>query len=353
MANQYYQFRIKITGPNGPQVFDLPQGAVTLGRQVGNQLLLNDPLVSRQHARIECTSQECQITDLGSANGTLFNGERLAPNAAYPLLPGSLVKIGPFELTLEAEIQEKPRPEASIIDVMEANTEGIAQDKPVDPVTPEIASEKSAEPPLPDNPPEGVPQIQMRVEELKISSSDIPPEEPPGKENQVGDDGLKPLPGSTGYSTRLIQYLPGIYQTDFMSRFLGIFETILNPLEWGVDNFDLFLSSKTTPADFLPWLQSWYGIVFHPSWSEEKRRQLLDEAHMIYSCRGTRKSLTRVLEIYTGQRPRIIDEGDEIEPHTFKVILPFKKGQFHESVIQDIIDGSKPAQTTYTVEYIG
>jgi len=351
MANQVYQFRLKITGPNGSQIFDLPQASVIGGRQAGNPLLLNDPLVSRQHVRFECSAQECQITDLGSANGTYCNGEKLVPNVAYPILPGAQIKIGPFELTLEAEMREIPRAEASIIEMIVA--------APKEDVSPQIdqASEDMPDKP-PQNPVEEAPVIQMRVDNLPIDRFEQlppsgPPGSPPGEGEQVEGGELQPIPGLSEQSTRLINYLPGIYQTDFMARFLGIFESILTPLEWTIDSFDLFLSPKTAPEKFLPWLQNWYGVIFHPSWTEEKRRQFLADAHMIYACRGTRKSLARILEIYTGLMPQIIDKGNDLEPHTFKVRLPAKRGQFQEDVLQELIDGNKPAHTTYSIEYIG
>ncbi len=77
------------------------------------------------------------------------------------------------------------------------------------------------------------------------------------------------------HGRRLLDYLPGIYHSEHMERFLGIFEATLNPIEWTIDNFDLFLNPATAPGAFLGWLAEWFDITFDPSWSDTQRRQLL------------------------------------------------------------------------------
>ncbi|MCD6285364.1 MAG: phage tail protein I, partial [Anaerolineae bacterium] len=158
-------------------------------------------------------------------------------------------------------------------------------------------------------------------------------------------------PGLTLESHRLINYLPGIYHTDFMARFLGIFEAILTPIEWNIDNFDLYLNPATAPRDFIPWLASWFDIAFDPSWTEAQQRRLLKEAATIYARRGTRWALSRVLEIYTGETPTIDDTGSDLEPFTFKVILPAATARLEREMIERLIDIHKPAHTLYTLEF--
>ena len=48
-----------------------------MGRALQNQVVVDEPGVSRQHASILRDSEEYWITDLGSRNGTLVNGEQL------------------------------------------------------------------------------------------------------------------------------------------------------------------------------------------------------------------------------------------------------------------------------------
>lgn len=54
----------------------LPPGGLAIGRTSDNQIVVNDPLASRKHARLIAGSEGLTIEDLGSANGTFVNGHR-------------------------------------------------------------------------------------------------------------------------------------------------------------------------------------------------------------------------------------------------------------------------------------
>jgi phage tail-like protein len=135
-----------------------------------------------------------------------------------------------------------------------------------------------------------------------------------------------------------------------MSRFLAIFEATLKPIEWNIDNFDLSLSPSAAPTSFLPWLATWFELTFDSTWSEEKRRELLREAHALYARRGTAWAMRRILEIYTGVEPEIIDTEEGLEPFMFKVKLPLTAAQIDRALLEQIIDANKPAHTNYTLE---
>lgn len=47
---------------------------VTIGREEGNSLRLNDERVSRYHAKVQCDDNDVILTDLESTNGTRVNG---------------------------------------------------------------------------------------------------------------------------------------------------------------------------------------------------------------------------------------------------------------------------------------
>jgi len=67
-----------------------------IGRDAGNQIVLNDKLVSRQHAHlIVLDNGQVVIKDLGSSNGTFVNGNRITETQ---LNPGDIVKCGPIFL---------------------------------------------------------------------------------------------------------------------------------------------------------------------------------------------------------------------------------------------------------------
>ncbi len=64
-----------LEGADKGQVFSDITLPVTLGREEGNSIQLNDERVSRYHAKIQVDHQELVLTDLESTNGTKVNGE--------------------------------------------------------------------------------------------------------------------------------------------------------------------------------------------------------------------------------------------------------------------------------------
>jgi ABC-type multidrug transport system ATPase subunit/pSer/pThr/pTyr-binding forkhead associated (FHA) protein len=104
--------------PEGEQVGrDLVGEVVSLGRAEENTVILADPAVSRYHAQISHRDGAAVIVDLGSLNGTIVNGVRLAVRQPFTLRNGDRVAIGPFSLvyagpggaaTVESSDEEAP-----------------------------------------------------------------------------------------------------------------------------------------------------------------------------------------------------------------------------------------------------
>ena len=64
---------------------------VRIGRQADNDLVVTDPGVSRHHAEVTNERGTCTLRDLGSTNGTLVNGGKVAEHA---LRDGDRIQIG-------------------------------------------------------------------------------------------------------------------------------------------------------------------------------------------------------------------------------------------------------------------
>jgi pSer/pThr/pTyr-binding forkhead associated (FHA) protein len=79
-------------GPQPGEIFPISGMVMTIGRDARNDITVNDPEVSRQHAQLSLQAQGYVITDQGSTNGTFVNGERLA--APYRLSNGDEVGLG-------------------------------------------------------------------------------------------------------------------------------------------------------------------------------------------------------------------------------------------------------------------
>ncbi len=99
----------KITDNSFIQELKFSDFPVKLGRESDNEVILEDPrkIVSRSHARIVNESGQIQIIDLGSANFTYLNNERIFPNDAVQLKTGDFVKIGDYEIEIVIEQEAK------------------------------------------------------------------------------------------------------------------------------------------------------------------------------------------------------------------------------------------------------
>ena len=76
--------------------FSIRPGAVkAIGRAGGAQLILDAPLVSRVHCRIEAGDERLEVVDLNSTNGTFVNDTRV--ERAW-LLDGDRLRVGQVEL---------------------------------------------------------------------------------------------------------------------------------------------------------------------------------------------------------------------------------------------------------------
>ncbi len=72
--------------------------AVVIGRQEGLEVTLNDPQVSRQHARIELQDGRITLTDLGGANGTFVNKAPIT--GSTQLMMGDAIELGETTLRI-------------------------------------------------------------------------------------------------------------------------------------------------------------------------------------------------------------------------------------------------------------
>lgn len=78
------------------QEFDLPQGATVIGRSLDCSLTIEDPLVSRQHARIVIDDRGARLEDLGSRNGVRINGAVIREPTS--LRDGDRIRLGTQDL---------------------------------------------------------------------------------------------------------------------------------------------------------------------------------------------------------------------------------------------------------------
>ncbi|MBA3568245.1 MAG: SpoIIE family protein phosphatase [Pyrinomonadaceae bacterium] len=82
-----------------PDHFPLGRLRITLGRSARNDLCIPDPFASRVHAEVRREGDEYFLQDLGSANGTVYNG--LTVEGTVPLTAGGRIQIGETEIIFD------------------------------------------------------------------------------------------------------------------------------------------------------------------------------------------------------------------------------------------------------------
>jgi len=108
---------LKLVGTDGKRFYswDLTPGKHLIGRETGGgqsscEFTIQDKTVSRKHAEIEANADGSKhyITDLGSHNGTLINGERL--DACREVKEGDAIMFGQTEFRLAHSDEPQSRP---------------------------------------------------------------------------------------------------------------------------------------------------------------------------------------------------------------------------------------------------
>src|SRR5262245_37753367 len=98
-----------LEGVDKGRVFRDLKTPVTIGREEGNVLRLNDERVSRFHAKVQFDNEEIILTDLESTNGTRVNGNVVQIRR---LRPGDRVGLGRSVLLFGSEQEIRDRAEA-------------------------------------------------------------------------------------------------------------------------------------------------------------------------------------------------------------------------------------------------
>ena len=86
-----YQLVMK-QGPAPGKTFELSRNELTIGRDINNEIVINDAEVSRRHCRLLLQGDGYVVEDLGSTNGTFINEQRVSGQRA--LHSGETLRVG-------------------------------------------------------------------------------------------------------------------------------------------------------------------------------------------------------------------------------------------------------------------
>ena len=101
--------------------FAISRLRITIGRSARNDLCIPDPFASRVHAEVRHEGDEYFLHDLGSANGTLYNGSVV--ESPVTLLRGGRIQIGETEIVFN----DGPYPLSSGATMITDNSESIPE----------------------------------------------------------------------------------------------------------------------------------------------------------------------------------------------------------------------------------
>src|SRR2546421_7126547 len=88
-----------------PEQLSLGRLRITIGRSARNDVCIPGPFASRVHAEVRREGDQYFLQDLGSANGTYYNGSKL--DAVVPLAHGGRIQIGETEILFKDMTSEQ------------------------------------------------------------------------------------------------------------------------------------------------------------------------------------------------------------------------------------------------------
>jgi two-component system, cell cycle response regulator len=100
---------IVLAGPNVGEMYAIEGAESFVGRGEKATIRLGDDSISRRHVRIVVDGKDVRIEDLGSANGTVLNGERVT---TAPLRDGDKIQLGAttiLKFTFHDKLEERYR----------------------------------------------------------------------------------------------------------------------------------------------------------------------------------------------------------------------------------------------------
>jgi phage tail-like protein len=290
LQGEEIRLSLKIQGPDlDKDEVVVTRNGLRVGRTDDNNLALRHREISRQHMRIAWRDDDkFTVEDLNSSNGVWLNETRLVPRIPVELGIGDVIRLGPFLIRVDSYVYHQP-------------------------------------------------QIIPRPNIVEDASDVLPP---------VPARAAEYLPGIPRDRSNWLTFLPEIYQQDeFLGRYLLIFESMFNPIWWVVDNFDMYISPEVAPQEWLQWMASWFDLLLLEDLPIDTQRRIMDQLGWLFMRRGTPAGLSRMLELYFGVTPEIIED----DYCHFEVILPLSESDSNltRDVAERIIDSQRPAFASY------
>jgi pSer/pThr/pTyr-binding forkhead associated (FHA) protein len=114
--------RLDVYRPEGPiDTFPLEKPTIGVGRQAGNDIVLDIAGVSRYHFILELRGDTVYLIDKESQNGTYVDGVKISSDAPHPLREGEEIQAGDARIVFHSNMQaDIPTSEAQRVETVEA-----------------------------------------------------------------------------------------------------------------------------------------------------------------------------------------------------------------------------------------
>ena len=130
-----------VEGPRAGRQVALDRPLI-VGREAAADLVIDDPQVSRRHARLTPTDYGAGVEDLGSRNGTFVNGAQI--HVGVGAQPGDVIAMGTAALEVRAAAELAERPSA-VRPIPPALAAAAREPDYLQPVAPARAEHRGAE----------------------------------------------------------------------------------------------------------------------------------------------------------------------------------------------------------------
>ena len=108
----------------GVKVHPLNESVVNIGRRLENNLVIDDPRVSRNHAQLRAIKGRFVLFDLNSTGGTFVNGQRTSQTVLYP---GDVISLAGVALIFG---QDNPPPRPDLAETSPLESESGTSERP-------------------------------------------------------------------------------------------------------------------------------------------------------------------------------------------------------------------------------
>jgi len=140
------------------------------------------------------------------------------------------------------------------------------------------------------------------------------------------------------------------HDSDFLRKFLSVFEAIWEPLEHRQNHLPMYFDLRTCPPQWLPWIASWFGLAVREEWPEARVRGLVAELFKLHQWRGTAFGLERMLEVCAGVKAEVRESPTDRFVFHVSVQLPPDAPADLLGSVHALIASNKPAHAGYVLE---